>query len=172
LADLINKLLDLSLLEAGRLVARQEPFDVGDLVRRSVERLGSLFGDREVTVAVADGLIVQGDPHLIERVVENLVSNAAKHTPEGSHVRVSACPEGAYARVAVADDGPGIPPEERKHLGERFYRGSEVTARRTRGAGLGLAFAREVMELHGRTLDIESTVGTGSTFAFLLPLAG
>ena len=171
LAGTINTLLDFSQLEAGRLEARPEVFDLGDLVRRSVERLASLFGTRRVDVAVDEGLSVEGDPRLIERVVDNLVSNAAKHTPENAAVAVRAHANATEARVSVADDGPGIAAADLEHIGERFYRGSDVVARRTRGAGLGLAFAREVMELHGKGLDIESEAGKGSTFSFSLPLA-
>jgi signal transduction histidine kinase len=174
LAATINTLLDFSQLEAGRLDVRIEAFDLGELVRRSVDRLASLFGAREVSISVDDGLFVEADPRLIERVLDNLVSNAAKHTPETAHVTVSA---GAVdgtgaARVAVSDDGPGILPGDLEHLGERFYRGSDVVARRTRGAGLGLAFARQVVELHGEKLEVESEPGRGSTFAFRLPLVG
>ena len=174
LAATINTLLDFSQLEAGRLDARREPFDLGDLVRRSVDRLTSLFGGREVVLSVEDGLIVNADPRLIERVIDNLVSNAAKHTPEDAHVTVKAAALNGTgeARVAVSDNGPGIALADLDHLGERFYRGSDVVARRTRGAGLGLAFARQVVELHGEQLEIESEVGRGSTFAFKLPLAG
>jgi signal transduction histidine kinase len=171
LADTINTLLDFSQLEAGRLEARPQVFDLSDLVHRSVERLGSLFGARRIELAIDDGVHVDGDPRLIERVVDNLVSNAAKHTPETSAVVISTCANGSEAVVTVSDDGPGIAASDLEHLGERFFRGSEVVARRTRGAGLGLAFAREVMELHGRTLDIESRAGGGSTFSFSLPLA-
>jgi signal transduction histidine kinase len=174
LAGTINTLLDFSQLEAGRLDTRLEPFDLGDLVRRSVDRLSTLFGPREISLAVEDGLVVNADPRLIERVIDNLVSNAAKHTPDHAHVTVSAAAVDSTgeARVAVSDDGPGIAPADLDHLGERFYRGSDVVARRTRGAGLGLAFARQVVELHGEELEIDSELGRGSTFAFRLPLAG
>ena len=174
LAATINTLLDFSQLEAGRLDARPEPFDLGELVRRSVDRLATLFGGREVSLSVEGGLVVSADPRLIERVIDNLVSNAAKHTPDDAHITVRAAVlDGTgHARVAVSDDGPGIAPGDLDHLGERFYRGSDVVARRTRGAGLGLAFARQVVELHGEKLEIESELGRGSTFAFQLPLAG
>src|SRR5262249_25639324 len=139
LAATINTLLDFSQLEAGRLEVKPEAFDIGELVCRLVDRLAPLFGAREVAVTVDDGLYVMADPRLIERVLENLVSNAAKHTPEDAHVKVSAAAiDGTGdARVAVSDDGPGIPAADLEHLGERFYRGSDVVARRTRGAGLG-----------------------------------
>jgi signal transduction histidine kinase len=174
LAGTINTLLDFAQLEAGRLDTRPEPFDLGELVRRSVDRLAPLFGTREVLVVADDGLVVLADPRLIERVIDNLVSNAAKHTPDDARVTVSASPLNGtdHARVAVNDNGPGIPPADLDHLGERFYRGSDVVARRTRGAGLGLAFARQVVELHGERLEIESELGQGSTFAFQLPLVG
>jgi two-component system, OmpR family, sensor kinase len=174
LADIIDRLLDFSQLDAGRLELRPEPFDLGELVRRSVDRLASLFGDREVSLEVDEGLVVVADPRLIERVLDNLASNAAKHTLDTAHVTVSASAlDGTgVARVAVSDDGPGIPPADLAHLGERFYRGSDVIARRTRGAGLGLAFARQVVELHGEELLIESELGRGSTFSFRLPLLG
>jgi signal transduction histidine kinase len=174
LAATINTLLDFSQLEAGRLDTRPEPFDLGELVRRSIDRLTTLFGARHVSLSIEEGLFVLADPRLIERVIDNLVSNAAKHTPDDAHVTVSASRlDGTgHAQVAVSDDGPGISPDDLDHLGERFYRGSEVVARRTRGAGLGLAFARQVVELHGEQLEVETEVGRGSTFAFKLPLVG
>src|SRR5207302_336899 len=85
LAATINTLLDFSQLEAGRLDTRPEPFDLGELVRRSIDRLSSLFGGREVSLSVEGGLVVSADPRLIERVIDNLVSNAAKHTPDDAH---------------------------------------------------------------------------------------
>ena len=174
LAGTIDTLLDFSQLEAGRLEVRPEPFDLGELVRRSVDRLASLFGGRRLEVVVQDGLYVTADPRLIERVLDNLLSNAAKHTLDDARITVeaSAVNGTGEARVAVSDDGPGIAPADLEHLGERFYRGSNVAARRTRGAGLGLAFAQQVVGLHGERLDIESEPGRGSTFAFNLPLVG
>jgi signal transduction histidine kinase len=174
LAGTIDTLLDFSQLEAGRIDTHPEPFDIGELIRRSVDRLSTLFGGRQVSVSVENDLMVLADPRLIERVVDNLVSNAAKHTSDDAHVTVSASTlDGTgHARIAVSDDGPGIAPADLDHLGERFYRGSNVVSRRTRGAGLGLAFARQLVELHGEQLEIESELGRGSTFAFNLPLVG
>jgi signal transduction histidine kinase len=171
LADTINALLDFAQLEAGRLEAKPVPFDVGALVERSVERLSSLFGERSLAVDVERGLVVAGDERLIERVLDNLLSNAAKYTSDRAQVKVSAATVDGDALVAVADDGPGIDAGDLKHLGERFFRGGDRQARAARGSGLGLAFAREVLELHGRSLDVESQPGRGSTFAFRLPLA-
>jgi len=112
---------------------------------------------------------VHADPQLLERVLENLLSNAAKHTPEGTSVDLTAVGDGSMAVVSVRDEGLGIPADELAHLGERFYRGGETNTRQARGTGLGLAFVREVLTLHGAHLDISSRVGSGSTFTFRLP---
>jgi Histidine kinase-, DNA gyrase B-, and HSP90-like ATPase len=115
------------------------------------------------------GLIVRGDPLLLERVVENLLSNAAKYTPAGSWVHVSANRDGEQTVVAVTDGGPGIPRHEIRNLGQRFFRGGEAHTRETRGTGLGLALVREILVLHGTELEIQSEVGVGSRFSFRLP---
>ncbi len=174
LAGMIETLLDVEQVKAGRLAFRPEEFDLGELIRRAVDRLSTHFGAREVSLALESDLFVLADPHLIDRVVDNLVTNAAKYTPETAHITVSASRlDGTgHARVAVADDGPGIAPQDLARLGELFYRGTDVVARQTRGIGLGLAFVRQLMELHGEQLEIDSELGRGSTFAFKLPLVG
>jgi signal transduction histidine kinase len=171
LESLIASLLDFARLGAeGQNVTRQ-PTDLRPLVEEVAGRLRRLFEERPLEVAVEDGLVVEADAVLLERVVENLLSNASKHTTPGTHVRVSAHSEHGFALVSVSDDGPGIPEEEAVHLGERFYRGGDLNDR-TKGIGLGLAFSREILELHGSALEIRTQPGAGSTFAFRLPLAG
>jgi len=107
----------------------------------------------------------------MERVAENLLTNAAKHTPPGTRMRLSAREAEGSMVVAVEDAGPGIPEEELVHLGERFFRGGEINTRQ-RGLGLGLAIASEILELHGTHLEVHSEVGQGSRFSFRLPLRG
>jgi two-component system OmpR family sensor kinase len=101
-------------------------------------------------------------------VVDNLLANAAKHTPDTAEVVASVTAVGEDVVVSVVDNGPGIAPDDLAHLGERFFRGGDVSTRRARGTGLGLAFAREVMALHGRPLDITSIPGR-TEFSFRLP---
>jgi signal transduction histidine kinase len=127
-----------------------------------------LFNERPLTVECDADLVAVGDPVQIERVLQNLLWNAAKHTPPATHVTLSARAEGGGVVLSVADDGPGIPEEELRHLGERFYRGGDLNARSTKGLGLGLALVKEILELHGSALEIESQVGIGSRFAFRL----
>jgi two-component system OmpR family sensor kinase len=143
--------------------------DLGSLAVETVSRLEPLLGLRPIEVAAESDLVVRADPALVERVVENLVSNAGQHTPEGTRVRVCATRVGPYAVVSVADEGPGIPEEVLARLGERFFRGGELNYR-PKGLGLGLALAREVLELHGSELEVESEMGRGSTFSFRFPL--
>jgi DNA-directed RNA polymerase specialized sigma24 family protein len=102
-------------------------------------------------------------------VVENLLTNAAKYAPPGSRVRISAVSEGREAIVAVEDNGPGIPPDDLCHIGERFFRGGHSNTRSTRGTGLGLALVSEILDLHGTYLEVESELGIGSRFSFQLP---
>jgi signal transduction histidine kinase/DNA-directed RNA polymerase specialized sigma24 family protein len=169
LDGMLTRLLDFGRLEAGQLDV--EPVDLGlrELVDGVTERLTSLFRDHTVHLDVEEGLTVNADPLLIERVVENLLTNAAKYAPPGSRVQISAVSEGREAIVVVEDDGPGIPPDELGHIGERFFRGGHSNTRSTRGTGLGLALVSEILDLHGTYLEVESKLGIGSRFSFRLP---
>jgi two-component system phosphate regulon sensor histidine kinase PhoR len=120
-------------------------------------------------VDVAEGLSVGADPMLLERVLENLLSNAVKHTPEDTGIEVSARRLDRGVEIGVADDGPGIPSNELRYLGDRFFRGGDPNTRQTRGTGLGLAVVREILKLHDSALEIESEEAVGSRFSFVLP---
>lgn len=170
LAGLITNLLDFSRLEGGLAQGPFAPFDLSELLTRTGSRLAMLFADHGLDLAVPAGLVIEGDAMLMERVVENLLANAAKHTPPGTTVRLSVERVGEFAEVSVSDNGPGIPAEELAHVGDRFFRGGELNAR-TRGLGLGLALAKEILALHGTELGVQSEPGRGSTFSFRLPLA-
>jgi signal transduction histidine kinase/DNA-directed RNA polymerase specialized sigma24 family protein len=169
LDGMLTRLLDFGQLEAGQLDV--EPVDVAlpQLFDGVADRLASLFRDHTVHLDVEEGLTANADPILIERVVENLLTNAAKYAPPGSRVQISAISEGREAIVAVEDDGPGIPPDELCHIGERFFRGGSSNTRSTRGTGLGLAVVSEILDLHGTYLEVESKLGIGSRFSFRLP---
>jgi len=167
LDGLITNLLDFSRLEAGRLEVRFGPLELTGLLGQIANRLLPLFAEHPLVVEVDDGLVVDADAMLIDRVVENLLTNAVKHTPRETRVRLSSHRDADDVVVAVADEGLGIPAEELAHLGERFFRGGDLNTR-TRGLGLGLALAREALELHGSALEIESHVGEGSRFSFRL----
>ncbi|HEX9411321.1 MAG TPA: ATP-binding protein [Actinomycetota bacterium] len=170
LHDLITNLLDLSRLEAGHPQTFGRT-NVSDLLLGTVDRLALLLVDHPLQVEVERGLIVEADPILIERVAENLLTNAVKHTQPGTRVKLSAGQVNSSVVVTVEDEGPGIPDEELAHVGERFFRGGEINTRQ-RGLGLGLAIASEILELHGSQLEVDSEVGRGTRFSFRLPLRG
>jgi signal transduction histidine kinase/DNA-directed RNA polymerase specialized sigma24 family protein len=169
LDHVIAQLLDFSKLEAGQLRPDTREVDLSTLLPGVADRLSTLLSVHHVELDVTPGLCTHADPGLIERIVENLLSNASKYTPAGSRVIVSAHEDGPdHVIVAVSDDGPGIPESEVARIGERFFRGGDVHTRSTRGTGLGLAVVSEILELHGSRLDVESRVGEGSRFSFRL----
>jgi signal transduction histidine kinase len=106
----------------------------------------------------------------VERALSNLIDNAIHYTPDGGRVQVRVRNEEHEVGVAVADTGPGIPEDDLPHIFERFYRVDKSRDRDKGGAGLGLAIAKTILELHDRTLTVESTVGEGTTFRFRLPI--
>lgn len=171
LDQIVSSLLDFSRLERSPELELVR-VDLGALVKAAVERLEPLFREHDVDMIVDDGLVAEGDARMIDRVVENLLGNAAKHTPPGTSVTVRVHADGDDALVSVEDDGPGIASDDLLHLGERFFRGGDANTRATRGLGLGLALAREILDLHGSTLEIESAPGHGARFAFRIGLAG
>ncbi len=170
LHDIVTNLLDFSRIEDGKFAIDLRPVVLAHRVDALVSRLQPLLSEHVVTVDVNDGLLVEADPLLLDRVLENLLVNAAKYTPAGTHLWIEGSKEDDQVRIVVGDEGPGIPAAEVDRLGERFFRGGDPNGRRVRGAGLGLAFAMEVLELHGSRLDVTSTEAVGTQFSFALPL--
>jgi signal transduction histidine kinase len=170
LNSIITTLLDFSRIEAGVVTPHVEPFDLRLLLENTSSRLSSMFVQHPLSCDIEAPLVVRGDVHLIDRVVENLLVNAVKHTPPGTRVVLTARSKGDNVVVEVRDNGPGIESRDLEHLGERFFRGGEPGSRRSGGTGLGLALAREVLGLQGSSLGIASRMGVGSRFWFELPL--
>jgi K+-sensing histidine kinase KdpD len=167
----ITQLLDFSRLDSGQLEPVTDGIDLSALLTSVVDRLRPLLRDHALQVDVEPDLSVSADAGLMERIIENLVANAAKYTPAKTAVSVVAHRVDADVVVSVSDEGPGIPQHELSRIGERFFRGGDVMTRETRGTGLGLAVVSEILELHGSRLEVESEVGIGSVFSFRLPLS-
>jgi PAS domain S-box-containing protein len=172
LGRLVNNLLDFSRIEAGRMQARFEPVDLGtftaelaSVFRAAVERAGLVF---EVDCGPLNEP-VHVDRGMWEKVVFNLLSNAVKFTFDGA-IRVSARLDGGDAVVAVSDTGTGIDAAELPRLFERFHRIPSARARSNEGSGIGLALVRELVSMHGGSVAVESTPGTGTTFRVRVPL--
>ncbi len=174
LSGLVSDLLDLSRLEGG---AKMElgPLDLGRLMLESVENHQPAAADAGKTLSSeTPGALPQalGDERWLHLVLDNLVSNAIKFTHPGGRVRVRVQDKGEFVMVSVSDDGIGIPPEDREKVFERFYRAGNRSQVNAPGTGLGLAIAREVVDKHGGKIWLESELGKGTTFHFVVPAAG
>jgi signal transduction histidine kinase len=120
-----------------------------------------------------DGLpLVRADIGLIERVFENLIQNALRHTPENGTITVSAVNENGKITVLVSDTGSGIRPEDIPHVFDRFYGTARGRQEATSSVGLGLAITKKILDLHGSDITVESTINVGTTFIFTLPVFG
>jgi signal transduction histidine kinase len=166
----VNDLLEIARLEAGQVRLDRIPVDLGRLVRIACSHFDALSHERRIDFQVdAPPLEVDVDPGRVERVLVNLVSNALDFTPPEGRIRVAvrAGPEGA--RIEVADSGPGVPPGRREEVFQRFRR-IEDAGRRRGGIGLGLAIARDLVELHGGRIAVREAPEGGALFTVDLPL--
>jgi signal transduction histidine kinase len=171
LQRLVEELLELAKLDARQVQLRQEPLQIAELAQDVVLKLAPEAQSAGVSLTVereGDLPLVIGDIGMIERVLSNLIENALRFTPSGGSVRaiLQAAPEAV--RVTVSDTGAGIASEDLPHIFERFYRADKSRDRTTGGAGLGLAIARQIVELHGSSLKVDSRPGEGARFSFML----
>jgi PAS domain S-box-containing protein len=168
---LIQDLLDVATIEAGRLSVRSKSVDIVELVEEvgSQMQLGADLEGVELSVNVpADLPAVEADRDRIHQVMANLIGNGLKFTPSGGQVTVAAERVPGGVSVTVSDTGPGIEAEMKEHLFDRFWRGHGTNLR---GAGLGLAIVKGILEAHGAEIEVETEVGRGSAFSFTLPTA-
>jgi signal transduction histidine kinase len=201
LLNLINEVLDLSKIEAGRMELQIAPAVLGDLLEAVQSTMHPLAAKKTIALQVEVSELIGPfpmDAARVKQILLNLVGNAIKFTPEGGAVLVSARRanwstsqvvdssrpldhstvrpidgDGEFVEIAVADTGPGIPPEEHERIFLEFQQVKTSTdVAKPEGTGLGLALARRFVEMHGGRIRVESEVGRGSTFTFTLPLEG
>src|SRR5262245_12267436 len=174
LQKMINDLLDLARSDAGKLHVDPEPTPVRSLAQRIGRQMRPEFDEKKqkLTVSVEKDLPdVQADPDRIGQVLSNLLTNANKYAQEGATVRLTAGKVGRQVEFAVADNGPGLEPDELEHGFERFWRAQSGETQAVGGTGLGLAIAKSLVELHGGAISAASKPGKGATFRFVLPIA-
>ena len=174
LLGLIDDLLDLSRIEAGRIDLRRAPVELAPLLEGAARSLLPLIEARQqrLEVEAVEGLPpVWADPDRVTQILTNLVSNANKYTPAGGRITVAARRDGDSVRVEVRDTGIGLTPEEQAQLFTRFFRARRRGAEPAAGTGLGLVITRLLVELHGGQITVTSAPGEGSTFGFSLPVA-
>ncbi len=173
LAGLIEDLLQIARLRAGRVEVWHSEVDLRDVISRAVRAIEPLLAMRAQRLEMSlpeQRVEASVDAEKIGRVVRNLLGNAQKYGREGGKIGVTLERQPDAVCISVTDDGPGIPPEEHDRIFERFYRVSESSSAGPMGSGLGLAIARGLVELQGGRLWVESARGAGSSFRFSLPI--
>ena len=174
LSRLVNELQELSLAEAGELKLVFQAESIVDLIRQAADSWQPQLtaGDISLSREVPDDLpSVNIDWQRVNQVLHNILENAVAHTRKGGAIKIAAGQKGKWVEVSVSDTGEGIPAEDLPHIFERFYRVDKSRARATGGSGLGLTIAKRLVEAHGGTIVVNSTLGEGSRFSFTLPLA-
>lgn len=173
LARLINDLLDLARIEAGKIDLRPSNLSLIHLSKEVAESLRPVAAEKLISLEVAspDGDVTAwADRDKVIQILMNLVGNAVKFTPAQGKVTIVVERDGQeWIQISVSDTGPGIPPEEANAVFDKFYQVAHMNKQKTKGTGLGLAISKALVAMHGGTIWLESQVGTGSTFYFTLP---
>lgn len=168
LRTMVENLLAVTRIEDGNI-----PLDLGielvdDVIEEAMRHISRDAQGHQILVEPAKELLLaKMDPQVIVQVIVNLVDNAIAHTQLGSTITISSMREGRMAAISVADDGPGITEEDKRHIFELFYTGGDADS--ARGTGIGLALCKSVVEAHGGTIRVEDVVPRGSRFVFTLP---
>jgi len=175
LVRLLNDLLDLARSDAGRLTIRPEPAGAAGLIEDAVRTMRDQIDARRQKLSLeieTDLPQIEADQDRVRQVLVNLLANANEYCPEGANIGVKAHRAGADVEIDVIDDGPGMPEQQLEHIFERFTRGDAGETQRVGGTGLGLAISKSLIELHGGTIEADSTPGQGSIFRIRLPAIG
>jgi signal transduction histidine kinase len=171
LSKMVASLLDISRLQLGQLSIEPLPLDLGALAARLVEETRPLLREHSIEyIGSHTPALISGDELRLEQALQNLIQNAIKYSPDGGAITVRVACDAARASVVVTDAGIGIPPEALSQLFQRFYRAPNVDPQHISGLGVGLYVVKEIVELHGGTVEVSSEVGAGSTFTLSIPL--
>jgi two-component system phosphate regulon sensor histidine kinase PhoR len=172
LLELINDLLDVAKIEAGKYVQRRVPTDIGKIIEDTVALIDARAKEKGIVLSFSlkDLKPVQADPKNIEEIFNNLISNAINYSPEGGQVTVTVQGLGEYMEIKVEDTGVGISPEELPKIFGKFYRVKHPKTRKVTGTGLGLAIVKGIVDAHQGTIDVESVADKGTVFKILLPM--
>ncbi|HEY1455124.1 MAG TPA: ATP-binding protein [Candidatus Dormibacteraeota bacterium] len=169
---MITEMLDMDRIESGRIQLHLQPVDLNELVTQVVERSRMLSTKHSITIALDPSApCIEGDSDRLTQVVSNLLTNAVKYSPGGGEILVSTRVADGHVEVAVQDHGQGIPPEFVTKIFGRYERYESAGAAKVVGTGLGLAISQQIVQLHKGRIWVESVVGAGSIFRFIIPLS-
>ncbi len=169
MTKIVGNLLALAEVEAGQ-IEHQETVSLKEVLLEGLRRAQQAAGNHQITIGRQEDLYIKGDAYRLKQLLDNLVDNAVRYTPEGGTITLSLFRDSGWARLEVADNGIGIPPEHLPHLFGRFYRVDKARSRAKGGSGLGLAIVKSIAEQHGGKVTVASEPGKGSTFTAWFPL--
>ncbi|WP_340818744.1 PAS domain S-box protein [Methanolobus sp. WCC4] len=172
LLDLINDILDLSKVEAGKMELHYERFSVNHVMKNVYNIIAPLADKKEIDIdfLISEDINIYADKVRFKQILYNLMSNAIKFTHDNGNVYIKAETDNGTLKVSVADTGIGMSEKEQERLFTPFYQADSSTARKYQGTGLGLSIVKKMIELHDGTIEVESEAGKGSTFTFTLPV--
>jgi two-component system OmpR family sensor kinase len=173
LSNLVDELFELAKLDSREIQIRCEPFNISELAHDVVQKFNLSAQERQISIQIDHNQhlpFANADIAMIERVIENLLDNALRHTSAGGSIRLSFSTQNGDISVCVRDTGCGISEEDLPHIFDRFYHRDRTQEGKAGYSGLGLAITKRILELHGKTILVESKVGTGTAFTFFLPV--
>ena len=170
MSRLLGDLLLLARADTGGLPLRHEPVELDNILFEVYRQVSRIEKPVSVDLTAVDQAMILGDEDRLKQLILNLVDNSIKYTQPGGAVRLSLDKDSGWAHLTVSDTGVGIPPEDLPHIFDRFYRVDKARSRAQGGSGLGLAIAKWIVLAHGGTIQVDSTVGQGTTFRVTLPL--
>jgi len=170
MSALVNSFLNTSSFEAGKIYLNPEAFDIIELLEETMEDARLIVLKHQIKLIPHTGCLVTADRDKIGQVINNLVTNAAKYSPDGTDIEISLKISKKMLTLFVKDHGDGIKEKDQKKLFERYYRADNLQTRKVSGFGLGLYLSAEIVKLHKGKIWVESEMGQGATFSFSLPL--
>ncbi len=172
LLELIKDLLDLSKIEAGKMVQYKEPISLKDIIQKVVDLMKAVAEEKKIYLefqSPKQNPIINADRMGMEEIFTNIISNAIKYTPEGGRVWITLEEEGGFTKTTISDTGIGIKKEDIPRIFDKFYRVKDAETRRITGTGLGLSIVKSIVEAHLGSISVESEAGKGTKFTVLLP---
>jgi signal transduction histidine kinase len=173
LSNLVDELFELAKLDSREIQVRCEPFNISELAHDVVQKFNLSAEERQISIQIDHNQYLpfaNADIAMIERVIENLLDNAVRHTSPGGSIRLTFSAQNGDISVCVSDTGCGIPEEDLPHIFDRFYHRDRTQENKAGYSGLGLAITKRILELHNKSIMVESTAGSGTTFTFFLPI--